>query len=744
MTGQQLRKELTAVDFGVKPTDREIPDGIAQGIIRFIARKHGITVDMEALSSGSFEEGDAESAATPSAPAEAQEQPEPAAEAAAVVPSELHVLRKLTLEDVPKEAIERQARQMQGAAGSGTPRPKRRGPSARRGDNRRHEHTQEQIKKKEGVVLLPAAITVKEFAEKAGVQVPKVVAALLKNGVMATINQTIDYDTAAIVAAELEVTVAKEEVVTVEHLFKGNLTELIKDEPERLVPRAPIVVVMGHVDHGKTRLLDAIRHTNVMGGEAGGITQHIGAYQVIWKNPKTKENSPLTFIDTPGHEAFTVMRSRGAKVADIAILVVAADDSVKPQTVEAINIIKAAKLPFVVAINKIDKPGADVQRVRSDLSQHGVISDEWGGDVPMVEISAKENKNIDKLLDTMLIVADINADSIKADPGRPAAGTVIEAHVDKGAGPVATILVQTGTLRVNDPIIINGELYGKVRALKNHRGEMIEAAPPSTPARILGFKIAPQVGDVLDVSRSAGALHVDVRSKKSQQTGAENQTVVAAVEEDEENKKKILNIVIKADTLGSLEAIVGSLDGMKHDEVGVKIIGKGLGNITADDVSRAQTSGGVVFAFSVTTTPNSFEMIQSNNVPFYQFNIIYDLLDKVKEELEKLLSAEVITTELGIFKVMAIFRTDKNAMIVGGRVESGKLQKNTKARVKRAGEIVGVGKVSALQSGKQSMNEIPQGNECGLQFEGKLKIEEGDVLEVYKEEQKIKKLVLKK
>lgn len=606
------------------------------------------------------------------------------------------------------------------------------------------ELEKEQRKTTGATVFIPAVLTVREFAERLQIPVNKIIIELMKNGILAAQNENIDHNTAMIVAEELGFAVKEEKAETgvTQNVHLDGLAEALTTDA--VTPRPPVIVVMGHVDHGKTRLLDVIRHTDVMGGEAGGITQHIGAYQVEWKNPKTKEKSPLTFIDTPGHEAFTVMRSRGAKVADIAILVVAADDSVKPQTVEAINIIKAAKLPFVVAINKIDKPGADVKRVRSDLSQHGIISDEWGGDVPMVEISAKENKNIDKLLDTMLIVADINAAAIKADPSRAAAGTVIEAHVDKGAGPVATILVQTGTLRVNDPIIINGELYGKVRALKNHRGEMIEAAPPSTPARILGFKIAPQVGDVLDVGKAEGAEHVDVRSKKSQQTGAEKQTVAVQVNEDEENKKKILNVVVKTDTLGSLEAIIGSLESMKHDEVGVKIIGKGLGNITADDVSRASTAGGVVFAFNVTTTPNSFEMIQSTNVPFFQFDVIYDLLDKVKEELGKLLTAEVITTELGIFKVLAIFRTDKNAMIVGGRVESGKLLKGSKARIKRVGEIIGLGKITALQSGKQSMNEIPQGNECGLQFEGKLKIEEGDVLEVYKEEQKIKKLVLQK
>ncbi|HLD60574.1 MAG TPA: translation initiation factor IF-2, partial [Patescibacteria group bacterium] len=591
-------------------------------------------------------------------------------------------------------------------------------------------------------VVIPPKVSVKELAELLQLPVNKLIVELMKNGILATQNENIDHDTATIMAQELGFSVGegKQEAKAENEEHVEGLQTVLNEGAT--TPRPPVVVVMGHVDHGKTKLLDTIRHTNVMGGEAGGITQHIGAYQVIWTNPKSKEKSPLTFIDTPGHEAFTVMRSRGAKVADIAVLVVAADDSVKPQTVEAINIIKAAKLPFVVAINKIDKPGADVQRVRNDLSQHNIISEEWGGEVPMVEISAKENKNIDKLLDTLLLVADMNAEAIKADPHRPAAGTVIEAHVDKGAGPVATILVQTGTLRVNDSLVVNGEVYGKVRALKNHRGESLTIAPPSTPARILGFKIAPRVGDILDVSKSGSAEQVDVRSKRSQQTGAEKAATPPAQEENEEEKKKVLNIVVKADTLGSLEAIVGSLDSMQHGEVGVRVVGKGLGNITADDATLAQTTGAILFGFNVNTTPVSQDLIQSTGIRFHQYKVIYDLLDEVKLELEKLLVPELITTELGNFKVMAIFRSEKSKMIVGGRVESGKLYKDARIRVKRNNEIIGLGKAGQLQSGKQSVNEIPAGSEGGLQFEGKLKLEVGDVLEAYKEEKKEKKLVL--
>ncbi len=610
-------------------------------------------------------------------------------------------------------------------------------------EREKQKELEKEARKKSGVsVEIPAKLTVRELADLLKLPITVLIKELMKNGILAAQNENIDRDTAVIIAEDLGFTAKKStaavEIATNEHvegleaaLGAGNLQS-----------RSPIVVVMGHVDHGKTSLLDAIRHTNVTAGEAGGITQHIGAYQVIWTNPKTKKKDRLTFIDTPGHEAFTVMRSRGAKVADIAILVVAADDSVKPQTIEAINIIKAAKLPYLVAINKIDKPGADPKRVRSDLAQHNVLTDDWGGEVPVVELSAKQKLNIDKLLDTILIMADIHAENIKADATRPAAGTVIEAHVDKGAGPVATILVQTGTLHVNDPIIINGENYGKVRALRDYRGEILKDAPPSTPVRILGFKISPAVGDVLDVGRAGSAEQVDVRSKKVQQTGAEKQNVVAKEEGEEGEKQQVLNVVVKADTLGSLEAISGSLETIKNQEVSVKVVGKGLGNITADDVTRAQTTSALLLAFNVTTTSQSFEMIQTLGVQYFEYKIIYDLLNKVKAELEKLLLPEIVLTELGNFKVVAIFRTAKGAMVVGGRVESGKLQKDAKIRVRRAGEEIGAGKITQLQSGKQAVNEVPQGNECGLEFTGKLKLEEGDVLEAFKEEKKYKKLVL--
>ncbi len=612
-----------------------------------------------------------------------------------------------------------------------------------RAEREKQRELERQARKEAGLLVeIPNLITVKDLAQRLSLPVNKLIVELMKNGVLATQNENIDHDTASIIASELGFTVKAQDKTAQTPQDTQFVEELAAKLTEHLTtPRAPIVVVMGHVDHGKTTLLDAVRSADVAAGEAGGITQHIGAYQVAWKNPKTKAESNLTFIDTPGHEAFTVMRSRGAKVADIAILVVAADDGVKPQTVEAINIIKAAKLPTVVAINKIDKPGADIERVKSELAQHNIISDAWGGDIPMVEISAKQKLHIDKLLDTLLLVADLNAESIKADPELPAAGTVIEAKVDKGEGAVVTILVQTGTLRVNDPLVVNGEIYGKARALKNYRGETIKEAGPSTPARILGFKIAPRVGDVLDVAAASSASAVNLKTKRTEQTGAER-SIVADVNRDTDEPTAILNVVVKADTLGSLEALVGSLERIKNNEAGVKIVSKGLGNIMADDVNRAEAAHALLFGFNVTTTPIAFELINKSGVRYFEYRVIYDLIDKIKVELEKILNPELITKELGNFKVLALFKTEKNNQIIGGRVEMGKISKDAKVRVKRSGEIIGVGKIAKLQLGRQELGEVQSGSECGVEYHGKLKVEVGDVLEAYSEEKKEKKLVL--
>ena len=616
-----------------------------------------------------------------------------------------------------------------------------------RKEKEKEKELEKQQRQESGIVIeLPPVLTVREFADRLNIPINKLILELMKNGILANQNERIDHVSASLIAEGLgfkTAEVANAPTVVEDPTHLQNLEKILGLNSETNKARPPVIVVMGHVDHGKTKLLDSIRSANVVASEAGGITQHIGAYQVEWTNPKTKEKSPLTFIDTPGHEAFTVMRSRGAKVADIAILVVAADDGVKPQTIEAINIIKAAKLPVVVALNKIDKESADPQRARTELSQHGIIPDDWGGDVPMVEISAKNNLNIDKLLDTILLVAEMHADTIKADADRKAAGTVIEAHVDKGQGPVATVLVQTGTLKVNDPLVVNGEIYGKVRAMKNYRGDNMTEAKPSTPVRILGFKLAPRVGDILDVGSVGTATEINLKTKRVEQMGAEQRPIMTSGDTEAEENHKTFNLVIKADVLGSLEAITSSLEKIQNEEVGVKVVGKGLGNITADDISLASATGSVVVGFNVATTSVANEMMHNTGVQFKQFKVIYDLLNYAKDELEKLLNPELVTIELGNLKVMGIFRTEKGYMIVGGRVEMGKLQKDCKVRVKRDKEIIGKGSLSHLQTGKQEVKEVPEGTECGVHFDGKLKLEIGDVLEAYKEEKIVKKLILK-
>lgn len=609
---------------------------------------------------------------------------------------------------------------------------------------------EKEMRKQQGQsVALPPLITVRHFAERLGLPVNQVITELMKNGILANQNQNIDYDTAAIMAEELGFTPKREEekiddTVVTEDDRGVALEEAFKKAKDR-TPRPPVVVVMGHVDHGKTTLLDTIREANIAAKESGGITQHMGAYQTVWKDPKTGSSRALTFIDTPGHEAFTVMRSRGAKVADMAILVVAADDGVKPQTEEVIQIIRAAKLPFIVAVNKIDKPGADIQRVKTELANRGIQPEDWGGDVPCVEISAKNKLHIDKLLDVLILVADLHAETIQADALLPAAGTIIESHVDKHTGPVATVLVQSGTLKKNDSLVVNGEIYGKVRAMRNYRGETVEEAAPSVPVQIIGFKVAPEVGDILDVGAAAYAKKINIKEKRTQQTGAQKTLAVRVdtSEEQEEEKKKTLNLVIKADVLGSLEAIIGSLEKIQHDEVGVKIIGKGLGNISVDDVKKAEAGGGVLIGFHVHAAPDAENAIREKNITFLRYKVIYDLINWVKEELEKMLPKETLVKESGIFKVIAIFRTDKQSMIVGGRVEDGRVAKETLARVKRSGDIVGIGKISHVKSGKQEVKEVPSGSECGIQFDGKIKLEVGDVLEVHTEESKVRKIVFK-
>jgi len=592
-------------------------------------------------------------------------------------------------------------------------------------------------------IPLPPSITVRDLADKLKRPVTDVIRELMKGGILASINERVDFDTAAIIAEDLGYQAVKENETQKEETVSSALDELkeavLSEDESLLKPRPPVVVVMGHVDHGKTTLLDAIRTTAVAKGESGGITQHIGAYQA------EKNGRSITFIDTPGHEAFTLMRSRGARVADIAILVVAADDGVQPQTVEVVRIIEAAKLPYVVAINKMDKEGANPDQVKRQLSDLGMIAEDWGGKTVMVPISAKTNKGIDDLLDTILLVADLEKDKIRANPDRRAIGTIIESHVDKGEGPVATVLIQGGTLKPNEVLGIGGVNYGRARAMKDWTGKAVKEAPPGMPAKIIGFKLAPTVGDVMEVPERPQDLKdwKEIRHAQSstQPTVSGSSSPSASGDEGSSNEKEWVNVIVRADVLGSLEAILGALERMTHPDVGVRIVGKGLGNITDSDVLAAESNGAMLLAFHVSTTPSSGTLARDKDVAVHQYKVIYDLLNDVKAELKKKLKAEIIRTDIGKLEIKGVFNSDrKDGQIVGGVVLEGKVLKGSMAQVFRAGEPVASGKIADLQSHKQSVNEVHGGQECGIRFEGRGKIELGDVLEIYSEEKRERQL----
>ncbi|NQV90119.1 translation initiation factor IF-2 [Candidatus Uhrbacteria bacterium] len=585
-------------------------------------------------------------------------------------------------------------------------------------------------------ITLPGVMTVRDFASTLDMPVPRVMQELMRNGILASINERIDFDTASILAEDLGFKAVREEGV-VEEDVEGleKIRERVESEDgENLLPRPPVIVVMGHVDHGKTRLLDAIRKTNVMDSEAGGITQHIGAYQV------ERKGKSLTFIDTPGHEAFTVMRSRGAKVADIAILVVAADDGVQPQTKEAIDIAKSAGLPFIVALNKIDRAEADLQKVKTQLSEYGVIPEDWGGTTVMVPISAKAGTNIEELLDMLLIVEEMEKENIVANPEGRGIGTVIESNVNAGAGAVATVLVQSGTLRVGDNLGVRGTQFGRVRAMQNWKGEDLKEATPSTPAMIIGWKLAPSVGDVMEVPENIK----DLKKMKSTDSSMKATEEVASIrhignqeteetEEGGENKKQIVNLIIRADVLGSLEAILGMLDKIKHDQVGVKVVQKGLGNITDTDINTAEATGSIVIGFNVRPGGGALELSRDKKVEMREYKIIYKLFEDVLEELKKRLPAETILVEQGRFGVLKNFKKIDGGWIIGGTVKVSKITRNAKLRLLRDGEYIGEGSVLSLQLGRAELKEVQAGQEVGLSYKGKVKPEEGDVLEAYTE-----------
>jgi translation initiation factor IF-2 len=474
----------------------------------------------------------------------------------------------------------------------------------------------EVLPKEKKTIFVPAVLTVRAYAEIAGIPVNRVLAELMKNGVFTSINEKIDLDTAIIIGENLNLDVRLAEESNLEESEKEDkkLEEILALEKEdSLIARPPVIVVMGHVDHGKTKLLDSIRQTDVAAGEAGGITQHIGAYQVH------RKGQVLTFIDTPGHEAFTAMRSRGAKVADIAILVVAADDGVMPQTVEAFRIIEAAKIPYLVAINKIDKPTADINKTKQELSTKlNITPEDWGGKTICSPISAKEGTGIEELLDMVLLVAETESNNLKANPEAAAAGTVVESNVDKGAGPLATILIQNGTLYVGDQLCFNNIVYGKVKALKNYKGEDIDSAGPSVPAKIIGLKISPAVGDILTVGEGE-----KVRVKKIKSASIQENVIVGNEESIDDQTPKV-NVIIKADYLGSAEAIEESLLKLNNEKVKVKVIAKNLGYITEGDIKRAEDSEAKILGFNVKVSPMVENLLREKQVTVKKFSIIYD------------------------------------------------------------------------------------------------------------------------
>lgn len=575
-------------------------------------------------------------------------------------------------------------------------------------------------------IAIPNFVSVKEFSDMLELPVSKVLPELMKNGIFTSINEKIDYDTASIIAADLGVEVTlNEDISDVQNETTGEkLKNMITSDTtsKKMTSRAPVIVVMGHVDHGKTSLLDAIRKTDVTSDEAGGITQHIGAYQV------KRNKKPITFIDTPGHEAFTAMRSRGARVADIAILVVAADDGVKPQTIESFNIIKNAKIPYIVAINKIDKEGADINKTKQELSSKlNITPEDWGGKIICAPISAKKNEGVEELLDMVILTTDVEGDNIKADANGNAIGTIIESHIDKGEGPVATILIQNGTLRIGDQLCFNDIFYGKVKALKDYHGANVSDADPSTPVKIIGLKVAPRVGDIMEV----GLFGQKIKFKKIKSDNNRKKTK-QYISEAEDDKIVKLNVVLKTDALGSGEAIEESLEKINRKKAIIKVISRGLGNITEGDIAKAEAANALMLGFNVKLTPTIEELARTKKVETKLFNIIYDLIDYVDKNLKDLIEPEFKRVNVGRIKVLAIFRTELKAQIVGGKVIEGEVQEGTDIEVIRNKEIIEEGILVNLQTGKQDVKSVEIDNECGLRYEGNPVIEVGDILNFHK------------
>ncbi len=586
------------------------------------------------------------------------------------------------------------------------------------------QHKKQEIKK-EGpkVIEIPEVITVGDFAKAMGKTAAEVVKKLMMLGVMATVTQNIDFDTATLIADEFGIELKKEIVITKEDILFSEE----EDKPEDMKPRPPVVVVMGHVDHGKTSLLDAIRHTSVISTEAGGITQHIGAYSV------RLNDRDITFLDTPGHEAFTTMRARGAQVTDIAILVVAADDGIMPQTIEAINHAKAAGVSIVVAINKIDKEGANAERVKQMLVEYDLVPEEWGGDTVCVEVSAKKHINIDGLLEMVLLIADMQ--ELKANPNKPAKGTVIEAQIDKGRGPVATVLVQEGTLKVGD-IVIAGTAVGHVRAMVNDKGRRVKTAGPSVPVEILGLSEVPSGGDNFRVvSDEKMARDVAEARKQEQKETKFNSAVKVSLDNlfsqiDEGNMKE-LNVIIKADVQGSVEAVKQSLEKLSNDEVRVRAIHGGVGAVNESDVMLANASNAIIVGFNVRPDAGAAAAAERQEVDIRLYRVIYQAIEEIEAAMKGMLDPEFKEVVIGHAEVRQTFKVSGVGTIAGAYVTDGKIARNAEIRLVRDGIVVHEGKIDSLKRFKDDAKEVSDGFECGIGIERFNDVKEGDVIECF-------------
>jgi translation initiation factor IF-2 len=587
-----------------------------------------------------------------------------------------------------------------------------------------------------GAIELPATITVKELAELLTVNPADVIRELIKSGIFATINQLIDRDTASLVAGELGYEVAEAVAPTTGAAADGDeesapaaaTKEVLfeEDDPADLQPRAPIVTVMGHVDHGKTSLLDAIRTTEVAAGERGGITQHIGASEV------ERNGKRVVFLDTPGHEAFTAMRARGAKVTDIAVVVVAADDGVMPQTLEAISHAKAAKVPIIIALNKIDKPDSNPDRVKTELSEAGVIVEEYGGDTPLVPVSARTRVGLDELIDMIQLVADLQ--ELKANPKRHAVGTIVEAQLDKNRGAIATAIVQTGTLRVGDVIVV-GETFGKVRALENDEGKRVTKAGPSSAVVVLGLSAVPEAGDILRVVTDEKEARALVESRRAANAAKSGEGSGRATLEDlykqiQAGQAKELRIILKADVSGSLGAITHALDQLNQEEIRINVLHEGAGDITDNDIMLASASDAIIVGFNTKITETARRAAESEGVDVRLYDIIYKLTDDISAALQGLLEPEIVEVVEGRAEVRQIFKVGKSTVIAGAFVTDGRIIRSG-ARVWRNGKVVATDRIESLRRFRDDVREVQQNYECGIGLANYHDLEEGDIIECF-------------